>query len=220
MVDIREAIRERHSVRAFKDLPLEAEAVKELEAEIKVCNGLSGLNIQLVTDEPEAFSAGKPGYGKFRNCRNYLALVGPGGKDVEIGYWGERIVLLAQCLGINSCWVALTYKKGKAAVDIRPGEKLYMVIALGYGETSGTEHRGKPAGDISNIDASSPDWFREGVEAALLAPTAINQQKFRLELRGGKVSAKAGFGPYSKVDLGIVKYHFEIGSGKDSSVWL
>ncbi len=219
-MDLKKAIRERHSVRAFRDLALETEAVEKLRVEIEFCNSLTGLNIQLVTNESEAFSAGKQGYGKFRNCRNYLALVGSGGKDEEIGYWGERIVLLAQCLGINSCWVALTYRKGKAAVDIRSGEKLYMVIALGYGETAGNAHRGKKAEDVSNIDASSPDWFREGVEAALLAPTAINQQKFRLELRDGKVSAKAGFGPYSKVDLGIVKYHFEIGSGKDSSVWL
>ena len=219
-MDIREAINSRHSVRAFKDIPLDADAVEALKTEIETCNSLSGLHIQLITEEPEAFSAGKPGYGKFRNCRNYLALTGPKGKDEEIGYWGERIVLCAQSLGINSCWVALTYKKGKAEVDIRPGEKLYMVVALGYGETAGTAHRGKKIEDVSNIDASSPDWFREGVKSALLAPTAINQQKFRLELKGDKVSAKAGLGPYTKVDLGIVKYHFEIGSGKDSSVWL
>lgn len=35
-----------------------------------------------------------------------------------------------------------------------------------------------------------------------------------------KVTAKAaGMGFYTKIDLGIVKYHFEIGAGKGKEVW-
>lgn len=60
-----------------------------------------------------------------------------------------------------------------------------------------------------------PDWFEKGIEAALLAPTAMNQQKFVFELKGDDVRAKvSGFGFYSKVDLGIVKYHFEVATGR------
>ena len=59
-----------------------------------------------------------------------------------------------------------------------------------------------------------PDWFQKGVKAALLAPTAMNQQKFQFILNGSQVSAKAGYGFYTKLDLGIVKYHFELGSGR------
>ena len=58
------------------------------------------------------------------------------------------------------------------------------------------------------------------VACALLAPTAINQQKFKFSLHdGNKVSVKAGLGFYSKVDLGIVKYHFEIGAGVKNFEW-
>lgn len=64
-----------------------------------------------------------------------------------------------------------------------------------------------------------PDWFRKGVEAALLAPMAMNQQKFFLTLAGERVLAKAGTGFCTKMDLGIVKYHFEIGAGEGAFRW-
>ena len=64
-----------------------------------------------------------------------------------------------------------------------------------------------------------PDWFKSGVEAELLAPTAMNQQKFLFSFDGNRVSAKAGMGFYTKVDLGIVKYHFEVGAGTENFEW-
>jgi len=48
----------------------------------------------------------------------------------------------------------------------------------------------------------------------LLAPTAMNQQKFIFELSGEKATAKSGSGFYTKVDLGIAKLHFELAAGK------
>ncbi|MGI5888374.1 MAG: nitroreductase family protein [Oscillospiraceae bacterium] len=218
-MDLNEAIRERHAVRKFTDKPLDSAAVEELNNDIKAVNSEGGLDIQLITNEPEAFQAGKPSYGSFQNCRNYLALIGPRGKDEEIGYYGERIVLKARQLGIDSCWVAMTYKKGKAEGKEAKGEKTYMVIALGYGQDHGTPHKIKSLTDVSDYKEGDPDWYKKGLEAALLAPTAMNQQKFFFTRNGDKVTAKAGFGFYTKTDLGIVKYHFEVGSGKGPEVW-
>lgn len=214
-----ELMKARHSVRRFLDKPLEAEAIKVLQAEIDACNKESGLHIQLITNEPEAFQAGKPSYGQFKGCKNYLALVGAKGNDEAIGFYGEHVVLKAQSFGINSCWVAMTYKKGKADVKISAGEKLYMVVALGYGETQGVSHKLKTLADVSDYQNGDPEWYKSGLEAALLAPTAMNQQKFKFERNGDKVKAKAGLGFYSKTDLGIVKYHFELGAGKDIFNW-
>lgn len=214
-----ELIRSRHSVRRFHDKPLSNDDVSALKAEIEACNKESGLHIQLITNEPEAFQAGKARYGQFKCCKNYIALVGPKGQDENIGYYGERIVLMAQFLGINSCWVALTYKKGKIDVKIGSGEKLYMVVALGYGETQGTEHKIKSVAGVSDYKDGDPDWYINGIEAALLAPTAMNQQKFRFERNGDKVTAKAGLGFYTKTDLGIVKYRFELGADKNTDIW-
>ncbi len=220
-MEIMEAMQNRHSVRQYIDQPIDAECLAALEAEIDACNKEGGLHIQLVKNEPQAFNSLMAHYGKFSGVSNYLALIGPKSDHLEelCGYYGERLVLKAQQLGLNSCWVAMTYKKIPAAFQIGSGEKLTVVIALGYGQTPGIAHNSKPMEDVSNIDDTSPEWFRRGVEAALLAPTAMNQQKFMLSYRTDKVIAKARRGFYTKIDLGIVKYHFELGSGKDHLIW-
>ena len=216
-----EAIKNRHAVRSYTDRKLEDDVKTALSDFIGECNRESGLHIQLVTDEPKAFDGFMAHYGKFRGVKNYIALIGKkdGGLEEKCGYYGEKIALYAQTLGLNTCWVAMSYSKVKSAYTIEQDEKLLMVISLGYGETQGVQHRSKTAEQVSNIDKDSPEWFRNGVEAALLAPTAMNHQKFMLELNGNKVSLKAETGSYVKTDLGIVKYHFEEGAGRENFEW-
>jgi nitroreductase len=127
------------------------------------------------------------------------------------GYYGERLVLLAQTLGLNTCWVVLTFSKKKTARYVPEGDKLVCVIAIGYGETQGHGHKIKSYKDVCDVEAPS-EAFRRGVEAALLAPTAVNQQRFKITLVDGKPVIKALWGFYSDIDLGIVKLHFELGS--------
>lgn len=216
-----EAMRARHSVRSYMDRPLEADTVNILEEEISICNREGNLHIQLVKDEPEAFSGFMARYGKFSGVKNYIVLAGPKGPDLEekCGYYGERLVLLAQSLGLNSCWVAMSYDRGKAACKLGAGEKLCIVIALGYGATQGVPHKSKAVEQVMAAKGEVPEWFRAGVEAALLAPTAMNQQKFKFALEDGTVAASAGMGFYSKIDLGIAKYHFEVGAGRENFRW-
>ncbi|MDK2961624.1 MAG: hypothetical protein PWP20_750 [Eubacteriaceae bacterium] len=160
-------------------------------------------------------------YGKFSGVTNYIALIGKKGPDLEekCGYYGEDLVLFLQQLGLNTCWVAMSFSRIKSAYVIEPGEKLCLVISLGYGLTTGVPHQSKPMEALSDVNSRTPDWFISGMKAAMLAPTAINQQKFKISLTDKVVSAKAGRAFYSKVDLGIVKYHFEIGAGKDNFKW-
>lgn len=218
MLDVMKA---RHSVRQYRDTPLSEEEVSVLEREIAICNQEGGLHIQLVKDEPKAFDGSMAHYGKFKGVRNYIALIGKKGNDLEerLGYYGERLVLKAQELGLNSCWVALTYKKIKTAFTVNPGEKLVLVIALGHGETQGVPHKSKSVTDVVEGEGPYPEWFLSGVEASLLAPTAMNQQKFAFSLNGDTVSIRPGKGFYTLVDLGIAKYHFELGAGKESLRW-
>lgn len=220
-MELMEAMERRHSVRQYTDRPIPAEILTALREEIDACNRAGGLRIQLAAGEPDAFQGILAHYGKFRGVRNYLALVGPKGADLDekAGYYGERLVLKAAQLGLDSCWVALTFRRGGCRRAVAPGEKLVCVIALGYGETHGVPHKSKPMESLCRTNGGMPDWFRSGMEAALLAPTATNQQKFLLTLEGNVVRAEATGGFYSKVDLGIVKYHFEIGAGKDHFTW-
>lgn len=220
-MNLTEAMKERHSVRQYRNQPLSAEAVSAMRAEIDACNHESGLHIQLVTDEPKAFNGFMAHYGKFSGVSNYIALIGKkdSSLDEKCGYYGERLVLKAQMLGLNTCWVAMTYSKVKTAFSIGKGEKLCAVISIGYGETQGISHKTKTVSEVAKTDGEMPDWFKNGIEAALLAPTAMNQQKFMFTLDGNKVTAKAGKGFYTKLDLGIVKYHFESAAGKDVFCW-
>ena len=230
-----EAITARHSVRRYLEKPLSDEVREALQEEINACNEEGGLHIQLVTDEPKAFSGFLAKYGRFSGVGNYIAMIAPKGKDVELGYYGEQVVLLAQTLGLNTCWVGLTFKKQPDQYEIRDGEVLNSLIALGYGATQGTQHpQKKTIEDVAEWskaespklkeESNFPDWFVHGVEAALLAPTAINQQKFLFVLHdNNRVEAKSRIvllNDYAQTDLGIAKCHFELGAGKENFEWV
>lgn len=223
------AIEARHSVRAYKDLPLSEEIVKLLEDELVKLNNEGQLHIQLICNEPKAFQGTMAKYGKFRNVNNYLVMAGKKAEDLDerIGYYGEHLVLLAQTLGLNTCWVGLSYSKVPGTYVLDEGEKIACYIAIGYGETQGVGHKIKTVEQVSNASDITPSWFKKGVEAALLAPTAVNQQKFSFEHVGVKnnchlIRAKKGFSMigYTKMDLGIAKYHFEIGAGEVNFEWV
>ena len=226
---IQEAIEARHSVRAYKDQPLSEEIVKVLEDEIVKLNHEGQLHIQLICNEPKAFQGTLAKYGKFRNANNYLVMAGKRADDLDerIGYYGERLVLLAQTIGLNTCWVGLSYKKIPDTYVLEEGEVIKAYIAIGYGETQGSGHKIKTVEQVSNASDITPSWFKKGVEAALLAPTAVNQQKFSFEHVGVKnnrhqIRAKNGFSMigYTKMDLGIARYHFEIGAGEVNFDWV
>lgn len=221
-MDIIDAIHARHSVRQYNYQPLNAEDIAVLQSEINACNEESGLHIQLVVNEPKAFNGFMAHYGKFSGVTNYFALIGKKepNLDEKCGYYGERLVLKAQQLGLNTCWVAMTYQKINSAFVINNDEKLCVVIAVGYGKNQGCPHKSKSFKDVAKTDGTPPNWFLSGVEAALLAPTAMNQQKFLFTLTENQVSVQAKKGFYSKIDLGIVKYHFEIGAGKEQFSWV
>lgn len=223
-----EAIEARHSVRKYIDKPLPQEIIDTLQSKVEECNQRGNLHIQLVTNEPKAFK-GKMAYGSFSGVTNYFAMVGTKADDLSerIGYYGEQLVLLAQTLGLNSCWVGLTYNKVKEAYSVGADEKLCCMISIGYGNEPGRNMTRKTAQQVSNASNDTPQWFHNGVAAALLAPTAVNQQKFHFEYLGThgnnlpKVKADRGFSllGYTKIDLGIAKLHFEIGAGKDNFEW-
>lgn len=208
---IKEAMEARHSVRAYRDIPIPEDIRKKLDDYANVCGEEGGIRIFLRYDDPEGFDSRLAHYGNFKNVKNYIVLAGKKTSDFDLkcGYWGEKLVLYAQQLGLNTCWVALTFNKRTVKKLLKEGESLCMVISLGYGETQGAAHKGKSAADVADL-SGTPDWFLEGVEAALLAPTAVNQQKFYFTYQDGQAHLKTkGIGSCLKTDLGIVKYHFE-----------
>ena len=214
MTDL-QAIQERHSVRAYKDKPIESGKLKKLRESIDRLNGQHDLHMQLIEDTRGVFAGIASKLSGWTDVPAYIAMIGRRRDDLEeiCGYAGEQLVLQAQKLGLNTCWAGF-FKSKKVKAEIGGDEKIVIVIAVGYGEDSGSPHRSKKIEDVTDVK-EMPIWFKEGLDAALLAPTALNQQKFFFTLEGyepkAKVSAK---GPFVKLDLGIVKYHFEVGSGR------
>ena len=223
-------------MRRYIDRPIEPEKVGVLRDAIAKINSATGLNVQLVLEEPRAFASGVWKYGQFAGVRNYLVMAGPKGREAEeaVGYHGEALVLLAQTLGLRTCWVGLTYTKTPGAFELRRGDIIHCVISLGYGENDGVQHPLRAAEEFYETSAGTaatgakagtaapPEWFLRGIEAARLAPTAINQQKFRFSLRGPRtVRAVALFSMvgYTHIDLGIAKLHFELGAGRENFDW-
>ena len=219
MSEILELMKRRHSVRQYKNEPLTDDEISALTSEIEAVNHKWGTHIQLITNEPKAFQTRIAKYGKFEGVSNYIALVGTKCKELfeKLGYIGEHLVITAHKMGLQTCWVGVGFNKVLDAVEVLQGEKFVLVIAIGHGRHRGLPRKSKLPEDVSNISPSSPEWFSLGVRAALTAPTAMNQQRFYFTDNGdGTVSAKSKFGPYSTLDLGIVKYHFELCAGKDN----
>ena len=210
-MEMLEIMKRRHSVRQYEDRAIEPEKRAVLDGLTADINRENGLHIQIVYDEPKCLDSMMAHYGKFTGVKNYIALVGAKSPALEetLGYYGEQLVLKAQELGLNTCWVAMTHGKSKAKIG--KGEKQVCLIALGYGATDGVAHKSKPLSALCNYREDLPAWFLSGMEGALLAPTAMNQQKFFFTLQpDGTVTAACGKGFYTKLDLGIVKYHFNL----------
>ena len=226
---LQEAIAARHSVRAYQEQPLTDADAQALQEKIDEVNREGRLHIQLIRNEPKAFLGPFARYGKFRGVTDYLVMAGVKADDLDerIGYYGEQLVLLAQTLGMNTCWVGLSYTKVPGTYVLNEGEVIKAYIAIGYGETQGVSHKIKRIDQVSNVTDLTPGWFRRGVEAALLAPTAINQQKFSFEYlpaadgMPARVVAKRHYSlvGYTHIDLGIAKCHFEIAAGKEKFQW-
>lgn len=225
-----EALKARHSIRKYADRPLGEEVIEALRQEIEKLNEASGLHMQLVLNERKAFKSFLA-YGSFGNVSNYVMVVGKKSEPMEYraGYYAECLVLKAQQLGLNTCIVASTYKKIAGTFDVGQDEKVYVCIAIGYGASEGRKHKIKTPEQVSNVSASTPKWFADGVDAALLAPTAINQQKFYFEyVARGKAGEQGGVRPKSgkslvgltKIDLGIAMRNFEIGAGEENFHWV
>lgn len=228
--ELLQAVERRRSIRSYTDEPLSHEHCRALQEAIDDCNREGGLAISLVCEEPQAFASVLARYGTFSQVRNYMVLAGEDNPGLEerCGYYGEMLVLLAQMLGLSTCWVGRTYKRRLVKKMIPAGDRLVAVIAVGHGAGAGIPHASKIPADVSTVPAGmeTPRWFEDGVDLALMAPTALNRQNFVFDLmpelsEDGRptVLLRSTGGPYADTDRGIVRLHFELGAGVRNFAW-
>lgn len=219
---IMDTIRARHSVRDYEDKPIEGSKLYMLRSLVDDVAARSGLDIQLVRDNPEAFNI-VARFGLVRGASTHIAFLAKGSEsDEAIGYWGQRIALAVQEMGLNTCWVAIMARK-KSKAKLTDGKKIRVGMAVGYGKTQGKPRKTKPVSELSVVEsAPTPAWFSTAMEAAQLAPTAMNNQNFRITLRADGKTVKAEAtktGGWNMIDLGIVKRNFEEATNECKADW-
>ena len=218
----KEAIKERHMVRQYTDKAIPANVVELLDQRIAENNEKYNLNLVLVTGNSDGIgSMAKLLLSKTVN--NYIVLAGTDipKLDEKLGYCGADLILYAQTLGLNTWWIGGMFNGKGALKNISSKDvRVNGVIAIGYGRTQGIPHKSKTASEISEYNGDAPQWFIDGVNALLYAPTALNKQPYTVKGDGNKVSISAGNGHFSGIDLGIGKYHFEVGAGKENFEWV
>jgi len=231
------AINARRARRAYdKSKTISEEVNKKIHG---VCSGFrpySGVRVEYISEPPDDVFANALGfYGNIKNAPAFFAFVGdmsdPNVQE-KMGYTGEAAVLEATALGLGTCWVALTYnaKAVKSLVKLGPNEKLICVSPVGYTTEAwsfeekaltgfGALHQRKPLPTMVSGLAESgwPDWAKAAVEAARLAPSAMNRQpwSFDIEKSGITVSVKdrgPEFNVARRLDCGIAMLHIEVGA--------
>ena len=223
-------LRSRRSVRAYTSQPLEKSVVDAIKAEITMINTVeAGMRFQLILDDPAPFDGFRNSYGLLRNVRNYIAcVIEPSYPDTyqRCGYCAQQLVTLAVSLGLGTCYVGGSYNADLTSAQLRAGEKIPFLIALGY-EDKGKEtliakvgkslthiSKKRPAdiltSDVSISENANRPLLYTGLEAMLCAPSSMNRQPVRVEYRQGEILAKVGSGSNSDlIDLGIALFNFQ-----------
>lgn len=219
---IKEAIKERHMVRQYTDKAIPTDIVELLNARIDENNKKYDLHLTLVVGNSDGISS----MAKIllsKTVNNYIILAGADTPELDekLGYCGADLILYAQTLGLNTWWVGGMFNGKGALKNLSDKEaRVNGVIAIGYGKTQGVPHKSKTAAEISEYNGDEPQWFIDGVNALLYAPTALNKQPYTVKGNGNTVSISAGDGHFSGIDCGIGKYHFEVGAGKENFEWI
>ena len=228
-----DAIYTRTSRRTYTGEPLEPDHFNALNQSISNINEESGLNFKLLKDSRQFFTKYKTSYGMFKNVQTVIALVGDPQKvadlEVQVGYYGEFLMLECVSRNLGTCWIGGTYDKKALEADLNldAGEKLVAVIIVGPVESSKSlteklvSRIGKNKQTFEQLLQEKtepiPSWVQSGIEAARLAPSAVNGKPIAYTYLNEMLTARITKKKYGmeSLDLGISLAHFELGALKE-----
>lgn len=215
---IKEAMKKRHMVRKYVDKKIPEDLVSKLNERIEENNKKYDLSIKLMLDNDKAVNS----IIKLllaKGVKNYIILAGNDTEDLaeKLGYFSADIMLYAQTLGLNTWYVGGTFNRGVSKYV--PNKKVIGIVAVGYGVNNGVAHKSKTLEEVSSYEGTMPEWFKNGIEASLLAPTALNKQDYKIIGKGNEVKIEIDNGIFTGANKGLIKYHFELGAGKENFEW-
>ena len=163
-----------------------------------------------------------PGLKGIKGTDVYAVVVAKKNAPMELeGFMGEALVLEATAMGLGSCWLgAMFYPEIiNRNVNLQNDEVVHCVIALGKCEMPAFAPKRKDVvklcGKTEEELAALGVWQKEAVMAARLAPSAMNQQPWKIEADKTGVSIlEAGvmFKKYAPLDRGIAMLHAAVGA--------
>lgn len=224
-----DAIKARTSRRDYTGVPLGADQAAAIRRLISDINAESGLRFNLLEDVNKFFAGFKASYGMLRNVTSAVALIG--NKELPhvetlVGYYGEFLVLECVNLNLGTCWVGGTYDKEvlKKSLSLMDNEELFLVFTVGDVDVKKSLKEiaissiGKTKQTFAELLREKEDplplWVSSGIEAARLAPSAMNKKPVGYSYVDQTLKAyitKPNH-PYKDVDLGISLAHFELGA--------
>ena len=228
------AISRRRSRRSFDSTELESSVLVQLETVCREFRPFPQARAELVTQSPDKVFKGAIGpYGKIKGAPAFIAFIGnmddPHIQE-KVGYLGEGIILEATAMGLNTCWVAGFFRPKVAAslVGTSKNERILSVTPVGHATAEfsleerimtgfGLAHQRKPLTEIiTGLDqAELPHWTKSALEAARLAPSAINRQPWRFYVEPQSITVSVNsprftFGISKRLDCGIAMLHIEV----------
>lgn len=174
-------------------------------------------------------------YGRIKGAPAFVAFIGnmdsPNVQE-EVGYTGEGIVLEATALQLATCWVAGFFKPEVAArlAGTEKNERVLAVTPVGYAREHetleerlmtgfGRTHKRHPLSYLTTGVGEHDwrEWVRVSLEAARLAPSAVNRQPWRFHVEPQSVTVYVRtrgpeFDVSKRLDCGIAMLHIELGA--------
>jgi len=229
------AIKKRRSRRHFDPhRSIEPDILAKLDTLCNQFTPFPNARSRLVTKSVDTVFKGIIGsYGKIKGAPAFIAFIGDMNSPFvqeEVGYTGEGIILEATALGLNTCWVAGFFKPESVAslIEIGSKERILAVTPVGYARKFesleeklmtgfGRTHKRLSISKLVNgmEIVKWPEWARASLEAARLAPSAVNRQPwgFNVEDDGITVFVRTSgpeFNISKRLDCGIAMLHIEV----------
>lgn len=223
-----EAIDKRVSRRSYLNHLLEKEKVEKLNHSIDNYCKEKNFKISFITEDETLFKSFFSSYGLIKDVRNYFALSCKKNDlhaKVELGYYGEILVLESTNMGFSTCWIGGSYDKQKChnQLNLNEDEELVAIIAVGYAAEKIrlkekfihkiAKRKTKEIKEMLISNEVIPELVFDGMKAVQKAPSSRNSQPVLFEYKDGIITAyvKGNQNEYA-LDLGIALLHFQLGS--------
>jgi nitroreductase len=216
---------------------------KDLLEQVRIfCNSFQPfphVRVVLIPQPPKKIFRGALGpYGKIKGAQSVIAFIGnmisPHVQE-QVGYTGEGVILEMTALKLDTCWVGGFFRPEvvRLFTEIKEHERVLAVTPIGYAAEKlsieerlmtgfGLTHHRRPLKDlVTGLEESVwPPWIKAALEAARLAPSAVNRQPWRFHVETNSITVSVNrfaleFGLSKRLCCGIAMLHIEVAALAD-----